>query len=261
MSRDLSGRRVLITGAAGGIGTVTAKALEARGAVVAGIDAVAVPWIEQADVRDGQAVRSAVEAAAARLGGIDILINNAGIGVPHDSGDFPDEEARAVMDVNFFGTWNVTAAALPHLLRSRGHVINIASGLALVDVPYAAAYSASKRAVAAYSAALRLEYGHRLTVSTVYPGYIRTRIHDRAKAKGAGLEGMARADTVEGAAAAIVRLCFTRRRSATTSPASAVELWMAQRFPRSAGMVLARRFARWRASNPVPAFVRYPDER
>lgn len=227
---------------------------------MAGIDAVAAPGIEQADIRDGNAVRSAVEAAAERLGGgVDILINNAGIGVPHDAGDFPDEEARAVMDVNFFGTWNVTAAALPYLLGSRGHVINIASGLALVDVPFAAAYSASKRAVAAYSAALRLEYGERLTVSTVYPGYIRTRIHDRATEMGASLDGMVRADTVEGAASAIVRLCSTRRRSATTSVASAVELWMAQRFPRSTERVLARRLARWRASNPVPDFVRDPD--
>lgn len=260
MRRDLEGCRVLITGAMGGIGVAATDALRMKGANVAGIDLVAGPGVEQADVRDRMAVVDAVTRVVARLGGLDILINNAGIGRAHDAGDFPDDEARAVMDTNFFGTWNMTAAALPHLLRSHGQVINVSSGLALVDVPYAVAYAASKRAVVTYSAALRLEYGDRLTVGTVYPGYIRTRIHDRAAASGATLEGLVRADTVEGAAAAIVRTCLTARRSATSSTASSIELWLAGRFPTITERVLARRFRRWRSRMPVPDFVRFQDD-
>lgn len=260
MTRRLQGRRVLITGAMGGIGVATTEALRKAGADVAGIDFVPGPGIEQADVRDRSAVIGAVARAVARLDGLDILINNAGIGRAQDAGDFPDDEARAVIDTNFFGTWNVTAAALPHLLRSRGHVINVSSGLAVVDVPFAVAYSASKRAVAAYSSALRLEYGDRVTVATVFPGYIRTRIHELAAASGATLDGLVRADTVEGAAAAIVRSCSSRRRSATSSTASAVELWFAGRFPRATEKVLARRYRRWRARRPLPDFVRFQDD-
>ncbi len=259
MSR-LAGRRVVITGALGGIGTSTLAALAAQGANVAGIDLVASEGVVAADVTEGDAVRAAVEECAELLGGIDVLVNNAGIGRAQDSGAFPDAESRAVMEVNFFGAWNTTAAALPHLLESRGHVVNVSSGLAVVDLPFAAAYSASKRALAAYSAALRIEYRGRLTVTTVYPGYIRTAIHDQSAASGASLEGLVRADTVEGAAAAIVKACVRKPKSITTSRLSAVELWAARRFPQATEATIARRVARWKKSNAVPVFVRYPDE-
>src|SRR5207302_3780308 len=122
------------------------------GATVIGIDLQpSPPDVLGADVRDAEAVQVAVEAAAERMGGIDVVVNCAGLGVAGDAGAFPDAAARRVLDVNLLGTWTVTAAALPHLLRSRGHVVNIASGLAYVTVPFAAAYTASKRAVTAYS--------------------------------------------------------------------------------------------------------------
>ncbi len=256
----VSGLRVVVTGAAGGIGTATTSALERRGAAVLGIDLVSEDGIVVADVRDPEAVRAAIGACAARLGGIDVLVNNAGIGRAHDSGDFPDADARAVMDVNFFGAWNATAAALPYLLESRGHVVNVASGLAFVDVPFGVAYTASKRALVAYSAALRAEYRGRITVTTVYPGYIRTAIHDVPAGAGVSLEGLVRADTVEDAAAAIARACEHRSRNLATSRLSSVELWAARRFPRATEAVIARRVSRWRKTRALPAFVRYPDE-
>lgn len=260
-SSSLAGKRVVITGAGGGIGSVATVALEARGARVTGIDSRPMSGLLQADVRDAEEMTLAMKKAAESMGGIDILINNAGIGHAHDAGDFPNDTARAVMDVNFFGAWNATAAALPFLLESRGHVVNVSSGLAKVDLPYACAYSASKRALAAYSAALAIEYDDRLTVTTVYPGYIKTSIHESAKESGVGLEGLVRPDTLDGAARAIVKACTDQPRSLTTSPRSAIELWAAGRFPRSTERVMAIRMKRWAKNVPTPRFLRYPDER
>jgi NAD(P)-dependent dehydrogenase (short-subunit alcohol dehydrogenase family) len=259
VKRDLAGVRVVMTGARGGIGAAATEALTAAGARVVGIDLAAGEGVLEADITDRDQAVGAVESAAERLGGIEILINNAGIGRAHDSADFPDAEARAVMNVNFFGPWTVTAAAMPHLMASEGHVVNVSSGLALVDVPYAVAYTASKRALDAYSAALRLEHGKRVSVTTVHPGYIRTPIHDRATEAGASLEGIVRADTVDQAAAAIVRACVRRPRAISTSRRSGLELWAAQRFHPAARWVLGRRFLRWRATAPPPSFLRFPD--
>ena len=255
----MNGLRVVVTGAAGGIGSAATAALERRGARVAGIDLIGGEDLVPGDVTDRDSITSAIGTCAERLGGIDVLVNNAGIGRPQDAGDFPDAAAHAVMEVNFFGAWNATAAALPYLLESRGHVVNVASGLAVVDIPFATAYSASKRALAAYSSALSLEYRGRITVTTVYPGYIRTSIHDAAAASGASLEGLVRADTVEGAAAAIVRACTKRPRSITTSRMSRAELWAARRFPQLTAAAIGRRVRRWKKDRAAPGFVRYPD--
>ena len=113
--------------------------------------------------------------------------------------------------------------------RLRGRVINVASGLAHITVPFATAYTMSKRAVVAYSDSLRLEEGDRITVTTVYPGYIRTQIHERSTAAGVPLEGAVPVERVEDAARALARaalgppvrdLATTRQgASATARPA------------------------------------------
>ena len=94
-----------------------------------------------------------------------------------------------MLDVNLLGPWRVTAAALPALRESRGRVVNVASGLAHLTVPFATAYTMSKRGVVAYSDSLRLEHGDAITVTTVYPGYIRTPIHERSAAAGVAARG------------------------------------------------------------------------
>ena len=94
-----------------------------------------------------------------------------------------------MLDVNLVGPWRVTCAALPALRESRGRVVNVASGLAHVTVPFSTAYTLSKRGVVAYSDLLRLEEGDRIDVTTVYPGYIRTAIHKESMAAGVPLEG------------------------------------------------------------------------
>ena len=169
---------MLITGAAGGIGSAAVAELRKHGATVVGLDLQGSDI--DCDVRDQASVDRAVAEAIERLGGLDVLINNAGLGTPQSAGEPPDEDALAVLDVNLIGPWRVTAAALPALREARGRVINVASGLAHMTVPFATAYTLSKRGIVAYSDVLRLEEGDRITVTTVYPGYIRTKIHERS---------------------------------------------------------------------------------
>jgi NAD(P)-dependent dehydrogenase (short-subunit alcohol dehydrogenase family) len=195
--------RVLITGAAGGIGTETTAELRKQGATVIGLDLHGSDI--DCDVRDQASVDRAVAEGIERLGGLDVLINNAGLGTPQSAALPPDEDALAVLDVNLLGPWRVTSAALPALRASRGRVVNIASVLAIITVPFAAAYTISKRGVVAYSDTLRLEEGDRITVTTVYPGYIRTKIHERSTAAGVPLEGAVPAESVEDAARALTR--------------------------------------------------------
>jgi NAD(P)-dependent dehydrogenase (short-subunit alcohol dehydrogenase family) len=208
LSDGTNAARVIITGAAGGIGTAAVAELRRRGASVVGLDLKGSDI--DCDVRDQESVNVAVAAAIERLGGLDVLINNAGLGIPQAAGAVPDEDASAVLDVNLMGVWRVSAAALPALRASRGRVVNVASGLAHVTMPFSAAYTISKRGVVAYSDVLRLEEGDRVTVTTVYPGYIRTRIHERSGALGVPLEGAVPAESVEGAARTLARAALGR---------------------------------------------------
>jgi len=204
------GRRVLITGAAGGIGVATMARLRERGARVVGIDLEASEDVIACDVREQSSVDAAVGEVVERLGGLDVLINCAGIGEPQSAAQPPDEDALRVLDINLLGPWRVTAAALPALLDSRGRVVNVSSGLAHMTIPLAPAYCMSKRGLISYSDSLRLELGDRVTVTTVYPGYIRTPIHEAAVAKGIGLEGLVPAESVDDAARTLVRASLDR---------------------------------------------------
>jgi NAD(P)-dependent dehydrogenase (short-subunit alcohol dehydrogenase family) len=200
--------RVLITGAASGIGAATAAELRRRGAEVVGLDLNAGADVGPCDVTDQASVDAAVAGAVERLGGLDALVNCAGIGIPQSAAQRPDEDAARVLDVNLLGTWRVTAAALPALRESRGRVVNISSGLAHLAVPFAAAYGASKRGVVGYSDQLRAEVGDAVTVTTIYPGYVRTPIHDAGKELGVELEGMVPPEPVGAVVATIVRALY-----------------------------------------------------
>jgi NAD(P)-dependent dehydrogenase (short-subunit alcohol dehydrogenase family) len=205
-------KRVLITGAASGIGAAAAAELRRRGALVVGLDLSEGDGIVVCDVRDQEAVDRGVREAIERLGGgLDVLINNAGIGHAQSAGVAPDERALAVLDVNLIGPWRVTSAALPALRASRGRVVNVASGLAHLTIPFATAYCMSKRGVVAYSDALRLEHGDAIAVTTVYPGYIKTPIHDASQDDGFALDGMVPEERVEDAARTLARAALGRR--------------------------------------------------
>jgi NAD(P)-dependent dehydrogenase (short-subunit alcohol dehydrogenase family) len=216
----MTGKRVLITGASGGIGSVAAAMLRERGAEVIGLDLEPddANHVIACDVRDQVDVDRAVAEAVERLGGLDVVINNAGIGLPQAAGKRPDDSADAVIDVNLMGPWRVTGAALPHLRASKGRVVNVASGLAYLAIPMAAAYCMAKRGLQAYSDSLRVEHGDVIGVTTVYPGYIRTQIHEAAAAQGLSLEGTVPAEDVGDAAKTLVRAALGpyRRDLATT---------------------------------------------
>src|ERR1700712_3224113 len=130
MTRTNSAPRIVITGAAGGIGSAPGGALRARGAQVVGLDVAATGDLIACDVRDQASVDAAIAEAQQRLGGIDVVINCAGIGDPQSAGERPGEDAMRVLDINLMGTWRVTAAALPAVRSAKGRVVNIASGLA-----------------------------------------------------------------------------------------------------------------------------------
>jgi NAD(P)-dependent dehydrogenase (short-subunit alcohol dehydrogenase family) len=226
--------RVLITGAASGIGAAAAAELRRRGARVVGLDLNGDGAdVLTCDVRDQASVDRAVAEAIGRLGGLDVLVNNAGIGLPQSAGDKPGDDALAVIDVNLLGPWRVTAAALPALREARGRVLNVASGLAHLAVPFATAYCMSKRGIVAYSDVLRLEHGDALTVTTIYPGYIRTPIHEAAARQGISLEGAVPAERVEDAARAIARAALDKPvRDLATTPRGTLSYAVARRAPR-----------------------------
>jgi NAD(P)-dependent dehydrogenase (short-subunit alcohol dehydrogenase family) len=227
-------KRVIITGAGAGIGAAAAEELRARGARVVGLDVRADgDDVIPCDVREQAAVDRAVAEALERLGGLDVLVNNAGIGNPQSAGRAPDANALAVIEVNMLGPWRVTAAALPALRESSGRVVNVASGLAHMSFPFGTAYCMSKRGLVAYSDALRLEYGDQITVTTVYPGYIRTAIHASSEAEGFGLEGVVPAERLEDAARTLARAALGRpTRDLATSRRGTLAYAVVRRMPR-----------------------------
>lgn len=237
--------RVLLTGPAGGVGEATRAALRARGARVVGIDRRAGDGILSADLRDPASVRRAVAEAVDALGGLDVLVNNAGVAGPHDAGADPDAAALEMLDVNLLGTWRVTAAALPALVAARGRVVVVASGLSFANLPLAAAYCASKRALAAYADVLRLEYRGTVGVSTVYPMFMKTGLHGPGERAGLFVDGLLREESVDAAARAIVRAAFgPLRRDVATTRLAAVELAVARHLPALADRVVAWRVRR-----------------
>jgi NAD(P)-dependent dehydrogenase (short-subunit alcohol dehydrogenase family) len=226
--------RVLITGAASGIGAAAVAELRSRGARVLGLDLNAADEnVISCDVRDQASVDRAVAEAIERLGGLDVLINNAGVGQPQSAGAPPDDVALAVIDVNMVGPWRVTAAALPALRASRGRVVNVASGLAYLAMPFAPAYCMSKRGLLAYSEALRHEHGDAISVTTVYPGYIRTPIHDASEEAGLRLEGAIPPERIEDAARTLARAALGKpARDLATTRRGAIQYALGRWVPR-----------------------------
>jgi NAD(P)-dependent dehydrogenase (short-subunit alcohol dehydrogenase family) len=186
---NIEGKRVLITGASGGLGTATMTALVEKGCKVIGIDkrAGVAPFENNtiiADLTNEVEVKEAVAVAIARLGGLDVLINNAGVLDLQDPGESPPSSAREHIEVNLLAPWRVTAAALPALIESHGRIVNVSSLFAVVSSAFHPAYCSSKRALVAYSDVLRIQYGDRITVTSVYPGYMATPIHKKVKQQG-----------------------------------------------------------------------------
>jgi len=187
----LAGRRVLVTGAATGIGRATAEHLHAEGAAVLGVgldaDAgrtLAAPSgaplrFREADLTDETQVREAVADATALLGGLDAVVNCAGI---YPTGkrleDVTDAEWDRTLAVNLTAIFRVCRAALPHIRAAGGgSIVNIASVHADATVPGVPAYAATKAAVVGLSRQMALDYaGDRIRVNAVLVGSVATRM-------------------------------------------------------------------------------------
>jgi NAD(P)-dependent dehydrogenase (short-subunit alcohol dehydrogenase family) len=178
---ELAGLAAIVTGGASGIGLATARLLAERGAVVAVLDlrpdGVPAPLAGiECDVADDAGVVHAVAAAVERLGGLDIVINNAGVGAAGTVADNPDAEWFRVLDVNVVGLVRVSRAALPHLRRSAAAaIVNTCSIAATAGLPQRALYSASKGAVLALTRAMAADHvADGIRVSCVNPGTVET---------------------------------------------------------------------------------------
>ncbi|HVL15931.1 MAG TPA: SDR family oxidoreductase [Gemmata sp.] len=187
MRRELNGKRVILTGASGGIGQATAAALVKAGARVA-LASRSADALEQlaatlraaegdvfavsADVTRPEDRERLVRTAVERFGGIDLLINNAGVGSWGHFATSTPEIMRQVMEVNFFGPVELTRAALPHLTKgNQPAVVNVTSMCGRKGMPAWPEYSASKFALVGMSEAWRGEFARfDVEVITVVPG-------------------------------------------------------------------------------------------
>jgi NAD(P)-dependent dehydrogenase (short-subunit alcohol dehydrogenase family) len=166
--------RAIVTGGGSGIGAAAAELLRSRGAQVIVLDrsvessddAIAV------DVTDAAAVDAAVSEAARRLGGIDVVVNNAGIGAQGTIEDNPDDEWHRVFDVNVVGMVRVARAALPYLRESDSPaIVNTCSVAASTGIPNRALYSATKGAVLSLTMAMAADHvAEGIRVNCVNPG-------------------------------------------------------------------------------------------
>jgi NAD(P)-dependent dehydrogenase (short-subunit alcohol dehydrogenase family) len=181
----LDGHRAVITGGGSGIGRATARRMTEEGARVAVVDldgdrsttvAEEIGGLGyQADVSDFDALQTAVDDAATRLGGLSILFNNAGTSTMHRIHEWPLEEWERVVSINLSGVFHGFRAGMPHLLANGdGRVVSTASISGTRPAAGEAPYSAAKAAVAALTANAALEYGPTVRVNAVSPGMIRT---------------------------------------------------------------------------------------
>jgi 3-oxoacyl-[acyl-carrier protein] reductase len=236
----MQSRAILVTGASRGIGAAAARAFAASG------DRVAVHYgtrrehaeevasslhgdghvVVGGDLADPAAVRAFVDAAAEGLGGLDVLVNNAGIYVAHPIADTSYDAFQAAwqstLAVNLVGAANVTWCAVRHMLAAgRGRIVNVGSRGASRGDPDHTAYAASKAGLTAFGQTLARELGpHAITVMTVAPGFVST---DMAAPYLAGPEGaqiaaqspLNRVATAEEVAAAIHFLASPQAEMAT----------------------------------------------
>lgn len=191
MLGQLNGRVALVTGASGGIGRATARALAAAGAQVVIADVEVAAGEETAlalrdegataqfiacDVSDPEEVRALLEQTVATLGHLDVLVNNAGIaGSAKRLHELEVDDWDRVLAVNLRGLFLCAKYALPHLMNRRGVMVNIASTYGLIGAPQAPAYCASKGGVVNLTRQLAVDYGPSgVRVNAVCPGYVDT---------------------------------------------------------------------------------------
>ncbi|MCV9961744.1 SDR family oxidoreductase [Pararhizobium sp. BT-229] len=191
MTDRLNGKRIMITGAAQGIGLAIAQACANEGASLFLIDldaglleteakalqaGGAAIGYTVASITDITAISAAVERAATEIGPINAMINNAGVNVFHEPLETSDEEWQRCFDINLKGAWNCTKAVLPGIIaQGGGAILNIASTHAFTIIPKTFPYPLAKHALLGMTRSLGLEYaGKGVRVNALAPGYVST---------------------------------------------------------------------------------------
>jgi NADP-dependent 3-hydroxy acid dehydrogenase YdfG len=172
---------VLVTGGSSGLGAAVAAAVEEAGGTAIVLDRVAPAngfAFEQVDLAHPREAERAVARATERAGGLDAVVTAAGTDACGDISDVDADAWDRVVLVNLLGTAAVVRAALPHLERSRGRVVTVASTLGLRALPAATAYCASKFGVVGFTRALAIEMGDRVGVTMLVPGGMKTHFFD-----------------------------------------------------------------------------------
>jgi NAD(P)-dependent dehydrogenase (short-subunit alcohol dehydrogenase family) len=185
--RGLKGKRVLITGGASGIGAATAARFMEEGAAVCVLDhdhnaneklrkqLLGIAGALPADVSNLQQVQSAFDDAVRIMGGVDVLINNAGISIRHNFLEITPEEWDKVIAVNLTGVFYVAQAAARHMWkRGSGVILQTASTNGVMGYPYYADYNATKAGVIELTRSMALELAPKVRVCAVAPGYVLT---------------------------------------------------------------------------------------
>ena len=262
MRRDVTGRVVLITGAAGGLGAELCRCLAAAGARVAaqdvdaarldglvaalreaGTEALAIPG----DVADPAACKGMVETVLGRWGNLDGLINNAGVSHRSLLADTDPAVIRRVMEVNFLGAANLTCAALDAIVARRGFIVAVSSVAGFSPLVGRTGYAASKHAMHGFFDSLRSEVeGAGVNVTLVCPSFIRTGI-GAAATDGSGAPASGPRITTGGEsspediARGIVVAVATRRALLLPDATSRKAWWLSRLAPRLYAKIMKRR--------------------
>lgn len=175
-------KTVIVTGASSGIGRATAEALAKAGFTVFGTSrktgGISPAGLEMltCDVTDDASVKALVDTVLERAGRIDVVVNNAGVGLLGGAEESSISQVQALFDVNLFGVLRMTNAVLPTMRRQRqGRIINVSSGLGFAPAPYSAHYAATKHALEGHSESLDHEIrAFNVRVSLIEPAYVRS---------------------------------------------------------------------------------------
>lgn len=210
MNQDFNGKVAIVTGGSSGIGQAVAEGLARRGASVAVVASSSVGKAARVaeaivaaggtarpfavDVREAEAVALLIAEVEETFGGIDLLVNAAGVFHPTPAGETPAADAARLIDINVTGVWNAINAAAPAMRRrGGGRIVNLASTAATIGVRGFALYCASKAAVAMMTRALAAELApDAIAVNAVAPGNTATPMNAGVRADPAASEGMRR---------------------------------------------------------------------
>jgi len=258
---SLHNKVVVITGASSGIGKALVLEALGRGAMVAGCGRSlarlqdAFPGTDgsklmlfEADVREPAACKAFVAAAISRFGGIDVLLNNAGISMRALFNDASVDVLRELMDINFWGAVECTKAALPAILERKGVIVGVSSIAGYRGLPGRTGYSASKFALQGFLEALRTELLHSgVHVMWVSPGFTASNIRNVARAADGGVQGETPLDegklmSAGECARRVFHAVAARKRSVVMTRQGKITVWLNKLLPGLADSLVYNHF-------------------